>query len=83
MEEKTWRSTSYSNEFANIQGNTKKIGVHCNWYTAKQGELETQEVSTHGYIDIMYYRMTIPTQFYYRQKHCLSNNVYKKIKNYL
>lgn len=83
LEERVWRKISYSSEYARVQNNSQTIGVLCTWYRADRGQLVAQPMSTHGYIDIAYYRLTIPAPTRHRETHCLSDEVFDEIKEYI
>lgn len=83
FDQKTWKKTEYSNDFAKIKGNVKNLGVLCHWYKVTEDRnLHILPVLTHGYIGIEYYRLTIPKPTFETDILRLTPSVYNVIKQY-
>lgn len=84
MTGQTWRSIEYSNNFANVSGNKKQIGVLCHWFDVdNNGNLTLLELAVHGYLPIERYRLTLPYPIFTEIGVRLSNDIYTEIKDRL
>lgn len=55
------KNKEYTNTFAKITGNTKSIGILCNWFNIdNNGNLILVKTAVHKYVPINNYILTLP-----------------------
>ena len=79
----TNKSLKYSGGFANVNGNTKDIGVLCHWYKPDENKNNFSLISMekHGYIQIKNYLCTISEPEINDDGLVLNEKIFQKIKH--
>lgn len=82
----TWKNKKYTNTFAKITGNTKSVGVLCNWFNIdNNGNLILVKTVVHKYVPINNYILTLPaltwTSFGFVFNKDICEDASKKVRN--
>lgn len=83
FEERNWRNIEYTYEYAYIKNNKKNIGVLCSRFVVENCQLLPADVSTHGFITINQYKLTIPKPKFTDEKFYVDAQIYERIKELL
>ena len=82
--ERKLKDIAYSSNYAEVEGNSKTIGVLCNWFSiGETREVIVEEMETHGYLDIKQYYIHIPQPTYEEGNMYITEDTFNSIRDHV